>query len=84
MIKIRASPQRCEKLYNTCKILNITILKPILDVETRWNSTYDMIKRAIILKNVSFLYILNKNFCLFNNINYIFRHLKRLQLLIVN
>ena len=42
-----------EKLNDACKIQQIETLKPILDVETRWNSTYNMVARAIQLKTVS-------------------------------
>ena len=54
MIKIRSSSQRREKLSNACKTIQINDLKPIVDVPTRWNSTYEMIKRATDLKLVSF------------------------------
>jgi hypothetical protein len=65
VIKIRSSPQRRENLSNACQAYKIADLKPILDIETRWNSTYEMVLRAIILKNVSLIYlnkfILNTN-----------------------
>jgi len=35
-----------------CPIHNIRILKPILDVPTRWNSTYEMCARALVLRIV--------------------------------
>ena len=55
IVKIRASPLRREKLSNACKNNDINDLKPILDVPTRWNSTFEMIKRALQLRIVSFL-----------------------------
>ncbi|GBC07730.1 hypothetical protein RclHR1_07660006 [Rhizophagus clarus] len=50
IIKIQHSPQRLEKLSANCRLYNIDDLKPIQDVPTRWNSTYDMIERALKLK----------------------------------
>ena len=55
--KIRISPQRREKLTINCELYKIKDLKPILDVQTRWNSTYDIINRALLLKEVN-LFIL--------------------------
>jgi len=46
-------------LSNACKTLQIKDLKPIIDVPTRWNSTYEMVKRATDLKPVSFFIIIN-------------------------
>ena len=54
MNKICTSPQHKDKLDNACKTVQIKELKAIADVPTRWNSTYDMIKRATDLKPVSF------------------------------
>ena len=54
MVKIRVSPQRKEKLNNACRNAQINSLKPIIDIPTRWNSTYDMVKRGTDLKLVSF------------------------------
>ncbi|CAG8683052.1 985_t:CDS:2, partial [Funneliformis mosseae] len=51
IIKIRSSSQQHEKLSNTCKNNQINDLKPILDVSTRWKLTYNMIQRALILRN---------------------------------
>ncbi|CAB5363041.1 unnamed protein product [Rhizophagus irregularis] len=50
IIKIRASPQKKEKFKRQCIALNIKPLELIPDVKTRWNSTHNMIKRAIILR----------------------------------
>ena len=56
VVKIRASPQRRDKLSQQCKVLNIKDLQLIPDVKTRWNSTYDMIERALILQEVKIFY----------------------------
>ena len=45
MIKIKNSTFLCDKLRTFCNIKEITYHKPIVDVETRWNSTYYMLKR---------------------------------------
>lgn len=46
--KIRSSPQYFGKFK---ELQNGTDLKPILDVPTRWNSTADMLERALKLKD---------------------------------
>lgn len=42
---IKNSTRLCDSLRAFCRLKNIKYLKPILDVETRWNSTYNMLKR---------------------------------------
>ena len=46
IIKIRASPQRREKLARQCELAGVPQLEALLDVRTRWNSTYKMLDRA--------------------------------------
>ncbi|CAB4413278.1 unnamed protein product [Rhizophagus irregularis] len=41
--KIKASPQQVDKFKAQCKVANVPNLNVILDVRTRWNSTYDML-----------------------------------------
>jgi hypothetical protein len=53
---IRASPQRIENLEAACQACEIQMLKPILDCNTRWNSTHDMLENSIKLKPVVFLF----------------------------
>jgi len=48
---IRYSPLKLERFKEKCFTLSKPFLKPILDVETRWNSTYDRIARALELKH---------------------------------
>ena len=45
MSTIKNSTSLCDSLRAFCSLKNIKYLKPILDVETRWNSTYYMLKR---------------------------------------
>jgi hypothetical protein len=49
---IKISPKYSQLLQEKCQVLNIKYLKPKVDVETRWNSTYDMLERAIKLQSV--------------------------------
>ena len=50
VIYIRASHQRRERFEGCCRLNDIDHKELILDVKTRWNSTHDMIERAIELK----------------------------------
>jgi len=45
-----------EKYGETCEKMQKKILAPILDVDTRWNSTYSMLFRALQIRGVSVLY----------------------------
>jgi len=51
--KIRSSPQKRQQLSIFCTTLQQTPKSLILDVKTRWNSTYQMIMRALELSEVS-------------------------------
>lgn len=48
--KIRKSSKLRQKLNKCCKTYKTEYLVPIIDVSTRWNSTYQMIRRAKKLK----------------------------------
>ncbi|OXA48268.1 putative AC9 transposase [Folsomia candida] len=50
VVKIRSSPQRLEAFRRQCEVMNIKHLELIRDIKTRWNSTYDMITRALKMK----------------------------------
>lgn len=39
-----------QKLFKLCRFFRIVYLAPIIDVETRWDSCFEMIKRAAYLK----------------------------------
>ena len=49
-VKIGASPQKCEIFKNLLKQLEMDSAMPIIDVPTRWNSTYLMLEHALQLK----------------------------------
>ena len=51
--KIRSSPQRKEKFARRCEFFSIKSLNPMLDVKTRWNSTYLILDRILKLQEVS-------------------------------
>ncbi|CAG8819721.1 4432_t:CDS:1, partial [Dentiscutata erythropus] len=41
-----------KKFKIICEINNMEVLKPILDVATRWNSSYEMVEWALKLQNM--------------------------------
>jgi len=47
---IRSSPQRSRSFMVQCKDCQVPEKETILDSRTRWNSTYEMIKRALELR----------------------------------
>jgi hypothetical protein len=53
IVKICSSPQRRERFNRQCDLLHFNKLNLILDVKTRWNSTYFMLQRALKLREVS-------------------------------
>jgi hypothetical protein len=60
IVKIRSSPQRKERFARRCEFFSIKSLNLILDVKTRWNSTYLMLDRALKLREVSNFFVLRK------------------------
>ncbi|CAB4414418.1 unnamed protein product [Rhizophagus irregularis] len=51
IVKIRSSPQRRDRFSRQCNLNpNLKTLNLILDVKTRWNSTYLMLQRAFELR----------------------------------
>src|SRR6059058_4894066 len=59
IVKIRASPQRKERFDRQSNLYSRNSLNLILDVKTRWNSTYLMLERALKLQKVSnFVYMI--------------------------
>jgi hypothetical protein len=48
--KIRASNLLWEALEGQCQRLKVSILQPIMDTKTRWNSTHALIQRSLVLK----------------------------------
>ncbi len=53
VVKIKNSPLFLDKLLEICTLKKVKFLKPILDIDTRWNSTYFMINRQILMQGVS-------------------------------
>ncbi|KFH70213.1 hypothetical protein MVEG_03064 [Podila verticillata NRRL 6337] len=51
IVKIRASPPRRRQFDRICDIVKCPKLELTRDVSTRWNSTFTMVDRAIILKD---------------------------------
>jgi hypothetical protein len=56
VVAIRSSPQRRESFSAQCKAHNLKPKQLTLDVCTRWNSTYNMITRALELQLVGILF----------------------------
>ena len=50
--KIRLSPKLRRLMKKICDEKNVKYLVPIIDVSTRWNSTYDMLVRAFEQRNI--------------------------------
>jgi hypothetical protein len=57
VVKLKNSPLLLDKLLEICTIRKVKFLKPILDIDTCWNSTYLMIVRQILMQNVSELLV---------------------------
>jgi hypothetical protein len=75
------TPKQWERLENIQKKLNYTqILKPILDVKTRWNSTYMAWNRLIYLKNAILDLIKDMEIDNDRDVKYDFKRLKKILL----
>ena len=55
MIKIRSSTQWHEKFSCQCEVAGLSDKELVLDVKTRWNSTFFMIERSCELREVSLI-----------------------------
>jgi len=66
MKTMKNSNVKYDKYQKVCRDLNEKILAPILDVPTRWNSTYFMLFRALQMRKVSLkLKLINATWTLF-------------------
>jgi hypothetical protein len=50
LVRIQSSDADRDTLQDHFERLNLPALPPILDMKNRWNSTYDMIKRALDMR----------------------------------
>lgn len=53
IVKLRSSPQWKEKFARHCEFYSKSTTNLILDVRTRWNSTFFMLDRVLNLRDVS-------------------------------
>ncbi|GBB93629.1 hypothetical protein RclHR1_02200010 [Rhizophagus clarus] len=53
IVKVRSSSQRKEKFARQSEAAGLKELNLILGVRTKWNSTYDMLVRALEIREVS-------------------------------
>jgi len=54
--KVKYSSQKQDMLMKLCNLSDISKAKPLLDISTRWSSTYAMINQAIDIRNVRFFF----------------------------
>ena len=54
--KVKYSPQKLDMLMKLCSSSDISQVKPLLDISTRWSSTYAMINQAIDIRKVIYFY----------------------------
>ena len=47
---LRTSPRTMNHLKVACSAQKVLFVRPVLDVSTRWNSTYDMISTALQMR----------------------------------
>jgi len=47
---IRSSPQRRDVFKKQCDVVKCKFNLPILDISVRWNSTFDMVERALEIR----------------------------------
>lgn len=52
VVKVRNSQVLLDDLKSICRIKNKKFLMPIQDVETRWNATFQMIERQVLMQDV--------------------------------
>jgi Protein of unknown function (DUF 659) len=60
--KVKYSSQKQDMLMKLCNLSDISKAKPLLDISTRWSSTYAMINQAIDIRNVCFFFFFSRYF----------------------
>ena len=61
MSKIKGSTVLCDELKELCNVQKLDYLKPELDIVTRWNSTYYMLKKMSQMQPALRMLAINHN-----------------------
>lgn len=86
-LKLKRSEQSTNMLKSACTMTSTKFMSPKIDVCTRWNSTHDMLKVALLLKpalislfqsNIAFhIYLLSEEeWCLCSEVQKFLKHFK--------
>jgi nicotinamide mononucleotide adenylyltransferase len=61
IVKIRSSPELLQQYRNCATTVKLKEANPPLDVATRWNSTYNMVRHALAYKKVISSMVVTEN-----------------------